>query len=174
MRRKPKREFVPDSLKPLEERVVLNGSHGSVAELYAIPTLTSRTFNTSVSRINAAFSRAMGDYNRAFKAATRVALHQGEDVAVERLAAVGQKIGNRLARDLYAAPFGIPWGARDISPTLESIGYDVADSLSYVWSLSEAKTTGRDLFVPAQNYAVQTMHSIARESILSGYYHYSK
>ena len=169
-------QFRPEGLDLLEDRVVMNAT-GGVASLlnanhYVLPTLTSRTLNTSLSRIDRAFQTAMGNYQRAFQAAQRMAVTQGEGVAVARLAQVADRIGAQLANQLNSAPYGIPYGARNISPSMRDIGNFVRYDLTGVSSLAEARTTGVDIFRPAWTAARETLVGIVRSDIASGLYNW--
>jgi hypothetical protein len=167
---KPNRRFVPGEIGTLEDRVVLTASAVTSAQVFALPTLSTKTLNRSLSRIDASFNKAMANYRRAFVAATRVAAVQGEFVALDRLAVVANRIGTQLARELTAAPYGVPYGAVEISPSLTAIGQSVQESLTSVGSLDEARTVGHDTFYPAWTEARATLNSIVRESIFAGEY----
>jgi hypothetical protein len=169
---KRKHQFCPEGLNLLEDRVVMcsTGVKAAIGHALVVPSLSSKTLNTSLARIDKAFQVAMGNYQRAFQAAQKVAIQQGEVVALGRLAVVADRIGVQLTRQLEAAPYGMPYGARNISPDMVDIGDFVRTELQSVGSLTEAKATGVNIFRPAWQAARQTMVAIVRADLASGLY----
>lgn len=179
------RQFCPSAQDKLEERVVMSGvGVGGTAAAAAtvqlqqfddgfhVPTLTRRTLDRALERVDRAFDRFAGDYNRAWRAAVRASHHIGPDEAAFRLSDFALRRGDRLARDLFHAPAGIPFAGETISPTLELIGLITAEDVASAPTLQDAQFVGRDFIFPGKEFARETLLDSVRFDLESGLYRF--
>jgi len=169
-----KRQFCPTGLDMLEDRVVMSTAtaawHGGWDHVIAVPTLTQRTFNQAAGRIDRAYQSFAGDYNRAYRQAVQQSRFIGEAAALDRLNLYAFNRGLQLSQQLYQAPAGIPYARVNISPTLQFIGENLANDISFTPSLFDAQTNGRGLIGPYWQETRLALRDIVLADLADGLY----
>lgn len=176
------RQFRPAGVDALEERVVMStGVMGAAwrPPIHVFPivtpqvhTLTQRTLNQVISRVDQSFQRLASDYQRAYQMVSRAVPWMGEGGAVDLLNTYAAHRGARFANELYMAPRGIPYGVRNIGPQLEAVGQETAFYLSNMNSLAEAGRAGMNVIYPGQFQARLTLINAVRNDVASGLYRF--